>query len=279
MKIFRPVNQVRLTNVAVVRLKSHGIRFEVACFKNKILNYRDGVETNIDEVLQARTVFSNVSKGHIAKQDDIKKAFGTTDIDIVCKKILDKGELQVSEREREATLDNMVKDISGLVSERVTNPITGLPLTTTMIETSLKKIGFSVKMGQPPKKQALKAIEKLCNAFPDYIARAQMRIKILMKADYKEKIVSFIEDDCQGSIITSWDGNTATDKQTMGGKDNSGLKLSEQPPAESTLISIVALCDTIYYRKIDAILSAIGEYYQIQIISSNVHDLDGMHTS
>ena len=38
--IFTPVNQVKLTNVAVVRLKKGGKRFEVACYKNKINDYR-----------------------------------------------------------------------------------------------------------------------------------------------------------------------------------------------------------------------------------------------
>ena len=32
----QPITQVRLTNVAIVRLKSKGHRFEIACFKNKI---------------------------------------------------------------------------------------------------------------------------------------------------------------------------------------------------------------------------------------------------
>jgi ribosome maturation protein SDO1 len=57
-----PVNQVRLTNVAVVRLKRNGKRFEVAAYKNKVLNWRNKVEKDIGEVLQIQTVFSNVSK-------------------------------------------------------------------------------------------------------------------------------------------------------------------------------------------------------------------------
>lgn len=38
--IFTPVNQVKLTNVAVVRLKKGGKRFEVACYKNRINDFR-----------------------------------------------------------------------------------------------------------------------------------------------------------------------------------------------------------------------------------------------
>ncbi len=35
--------QKRLTNIAVVRFKKMGKRFEIACYKNKILNWRNGM--------------------------------------------------------------------------------------------------------------------------------------------------------------------------------------------------------------------------------------------
>ena len=41
MSIFTPTNQIRLTNVAVVRMKRGGKRFEIACYKNKVLSWRD----------------------------------------------------------------------------------------------------------------------------------------------------------------------------------------------------------------------------------------------
>jgi Predicted exosome subunit len=60
--LFQPVGQKRLTNVAVVRHRVGGKRFEVACYRNKAVDWREGVEQDIDEVLQAEAVFSNVSK-------------------------------------------------------------------------------------------------------------------------------------------------------------------------------------------------------------------------
>jgi len=61
-RVMQPVSQVRLTNVAVVRLKKGGQRFEVACYKNKVVNWRNGVETDLDEVLQSQVIFENVSR-------------------------------------------------------------------------------------------------------------------------------------------------------------------------------------------------------------------------
>ena len=51
MKMKNPVNQVRMTNVAVIRLKKGGKKFELACYKNKIMNWRNKQETDINEVL------------------------------------------------------------------------------------------------------------------------------------------------------------------------------------------------------------------------------------
>ena len=60
------MTQVPLTNIAVVRLKRGGKRFEIACYKNKVVNWRNGVEKDIDEVLQMDRVFKDVIKGYYA---------------------------------------------------------------------------------------------------------------------------------------------------------------------------------------------------------------------
>jgi ribosome maturation protein SDO1 len=59
-----------------VRLKKAGKRFELACYHNKVLNWRSKQEGNINEVLQIDKVFVDVSKGEFAKQKDMKAAFG-----------------------------------------------------------------------------------------------------------------------------------------------------------------------------------------------------------
>jgi hypothetical protein len=38
-----PAGQKRLTNIAVVRLKRQGNRYEIACYKNKVGDWRSGV--------------------------------------------------------------------------------------------------------------------------------------------------------------------------------------------------------------------------------------------
>ena len=44
-------------------------------------------------MLQTRTIFTNVSKGVLAKEKDLEEAFGTTDAHAICLEILKKGDL------------------------------------------------------------------------------------------------------------------------------------------------------------------------------------------
>ena len=43
MALFTPVNQKRLTNVSVVRLKMGGNRYELACYPNKVKAWRENL--------------------------------------------------------------------------------------------------------------------------------------------------------------------------------------------------------------------------------------------
>ncbi|XP_036335909.1 ribosome maturation protein SBDS-like [Rhagoletis pomonella] len=175
-KIFTPTNQIRLTNVAVVRLKKGGKRFEIACYKNKVLSWRNNTEKDIDEVLQTHTVFTNVSKGQAAKKDELLKAFGKTDETEVCKEILAKGELQVSEKERQSVLDSQLNSIINSVAALCVNPETRRPYPASIIEKSLKDAHFSVKMNKNTKQQTLDAIKLLREHMP--IERSRMKLRV-----------------------------------------------------------------------------------------------------
>ncbi|TDG53107.1 hypothetical protein AWZ03_000650 [Drosophila navojoa] len=175
-KIFTPTNQIRLTNVAIVRLKKAGKRFEIACYKNKVLSWRNNSEKDIDEVLQTHTIFTNVSKGQTAKKEELLKAFGAKDDTEICKEILSKGELQVSEKERQSVLDSQLNSIVNSVAALCVNPETRRPYPATIIEKSLKDAHFNVKMNKNTKQNTLEAIKILRDHMP--IERSRMKLRV-----------------------------------------------------------------------------------------------------
>merc|ERR1712000_744013 len=141
MPINQPSNQIKLTNVSLVRLKKAKKRFEIACYKNKVLEWRSGIETDLDNVLQIPNVFLNVSKGQTAPNEDLEKAFGKGKTrDEIVLDILKKGELQVGEKERAAQLERVHNEVVGIVASKLVDPKTKRVYTTGMIEKALEML-------------------------------------------------------------------------------------------------------------------------------------------
>jgi len=173
--------QKRLTNVAIVRLTRAGKRFEVACYCNKVVNWRNGVETDLTEVLQSEFVFTNVSKGEFAQSKAMKKAFGTDDQEEVCRRIIQEGELQVSDRERQVQYDSTFRDIATIVCAKCINPQNNRPYTISTIQNAMREIHFAVKPGQSAKQQALEVIRRLQEHMG--LERAPMKIRIRAESE------------------------------------------------------------------------------------------------
>lgn len=208
-KIFTPTNQIRLTNVAVVRMKKGGKRFEIACYKNKVISWRKNIEKDIDEVLQIHSVFTNVSKGAIAKREDLMQAFGKDDITEICKEILAKGELQISEKERQTELAALFKDIATNVAEKCVNPESKRPYPVSIIEKAMKDIHYSVKFNKNAKQQALDVIALLKESLP--LERARMRLKITLNGTKEAKqIKEKINQLCASIEHDDWNSGCTT---------------------------------------------------------------------
>lgn len=207
MAVFQPTGQKRLTNVAVVRMKKAGKRFEIACYPNKVVSWRNKVETDIDEVLQTNTVFVNVSKGEVAKSDVLIKAFGTDNKSEICLQILAKGELQVSEKERHAQQESMFREIATMVADKCVNPDTNRPYTVTLIEGAMKDLHFSVKPTKSSKQQALEVIKQLKETETFKIQRAFMRLKITVPAKDGKKVREKIRKIAKKIESDAFDGD------------------------------------------------------------------------
>ena len=116
-------------------------RFEIACYKNKVLEYRSGIETDLDNVLQIPNVFLSVSKGQTAPTQDLAKAFGPkTTVDDIIQEILRKGEMQVGEKERHAQAERLHNEVLDIVAGKLVDPRSKRVYTTGMIEKALEQI-------------------------------------------------------------------------------------------------------------------------------------------
>lgn len=90
--------------------------------------------------MQIPNVFLNVSKGQVAPNDDLKKAFPGMTRDEIVLEILKKGEIQVGEKERSQELERVHKEVIEIVAGRLVDPKSKRVYTTGMIEKALDQL-------------------------------------------------------------------------------------------------------------------------------------------
>ena len=99
----------------------------------------------------------------MAKKADLNKYFpNKTKADII-EIILDKGDLQITDKEREVQILNMQADIANIINEKCVHPITNRHFTLDSIKAAIKR-------------QALDCIKLLQKRYK--IARAAMKIRL-----------------------------------------------------------------------------------------------------
>jgi ribosome maturation protein SDO1 len=149
-----------------------------------------------------------VSKGEVAKKEDLVKAFGKDDITEICKEILAKGELQVSDKERHAQLESMFKEIATTVADKCVNPETKRPYPVSIIEKSMKDAHYSIKAHRNAKQQALEVIKLLKETIP--LERANMRVKVILHGKEAKKLKEKVVKISTHVENEEWDGDKLT---------------------------------------------------------------------
>ncbi|KAJ5206413.1 Ribosome maturation protein SBDS [Penicillium cf. griseofulvum] len=275
MPINQPSNQIKFTNVSVVRLKKGKKRFELACYKNKLLEYRSGAEKDLDNVLQVPTVFLSVSKAQTAPSAELAKAFGTgTPREEILQEILRKGEVQVGERERKDILERVEKEVLDIVSGRLVDPSTKRVYTTGMIHKALdqltsasgqqqtqasgeangdgeekpsqpkKPLWTGVSATRSAKSQALDAMKALIAWQPIPVMRARMRLRVTCPVSLLKQSVKSAPSAASNKEKEASSGGSKNNKKGKGSKkskrDDSDIEAGQSdveatPKAPSTV--------------------------------------------
>ncbi|XP_056697402.1 uncharacterized protein [Spinacia oleracea] len=140
-----------------------------------------------------------------SKLKDLKTAFLTDDATTICLEILEKGDLQVAGKEREAQLSLQFRDIATIVMENTINPDTKRPYSITMIERLMHDIHFAVDPHKSSKKQALDVIHRLVKKFP--IKRSPMRLRLTVGEQNFSTVLEKI-GTWNGEIVTMDESGT-----------------------------------------------------------------------
>lgn len=169
----------------IARITKDNEHFEILVKPQKALDYRRGKTTTITEVLVTETIFSDANKGTKVSEENLKKAFGTTDSLKIAETILKKGTLQLTTEQRRKMIEDKRRQIIDFISRQAVDPKTNLPHPLLRIENAMGQIHYSIDPFKPAEEQAKEIIKLLRPVLP--LKMEQVSVSVRIPAEYSAK--------------------------------------------------------------------------------------------
>ncbi|MBT0159298.1 ribosome assembly factor SBDS [Candidatus Bathyarchaeota archaeon A05DMB-2] len=162
----------------VARLTKDNEHFEILVKPQKALDYRTGKIAGITEVLAADFIFSDANKGTKVSEEQMRKAFGTTDPLKIADIILKKGTLQLTTEQRHKMIEDKRKQIIDFISRQAVDPKTNLPHPPMRIENAMEQIRYPIDPYKPVEEQAKEIVKLLRPILPLKIEQISVGVRI-----------------------------------------------------------------------------------------------------
>ena len=169
---------VSLDDAVIARLKRGEMHFEVLVDPYTAADLIDGKEVNILQNLAIDTIFEDSKKGKHASKESVQNVFGTTDITEVAKRIILKGEIQLTTEQRQKMQKNKKNRIVDIIVRNAMDPKTKAPHPRQRIELAMDQAGIHVDPFKPVKDQVKTTIEALQALLPLSISNVRISVKI-----------------------------------------------------------------------------------------------------
>ncbi len=172
---------VNLEDAIVARLESHGETFEILIDPDVAKEVRDGKEVELLDRMVIDEVFKDARKGTRPADEKIQEVFGTDDIVEIARRIILKGEVQLTIEQRREIMEGKRRRVIGEIAKNAINPQTNSPHPPTRIELALDEAKFHVDPFKPLDQQVKRAMDLLRPMMP--IKFARNRIAVRMKGE------------------------------------------------------------------------------------------------
>jgi ribosome maturation protein SDO1 len=192
----------------IARYSKAGEHFEILVDPKKAEEFKSGANISIEDVLEADAIFKDSGKGERAKEDGLKKAFGTIIVAEIAAKILKEGEIQLTTEQRKAMADQRRQKIIQSICRDAIDPTNGRPHPPERIKNALEQTHFSIDLHKRFEDQLEDAIKLLRPIIP--LKFEKLKIAVRIPAEYAPKAYSHVhhytllkeEWQKDGSLIT-----------------------------------------------------------------------------
>jgi len=178
-----------MTREIIARIKKAGKKFEILIDQEKYVQYREGKISDLADVLIGDSIFTDLKAATRASEEELKKAFGTTDFLSIAKTIIKEGEVQITAEERQKLVEEKRKRIISLISRRCIDPQTGKPHPMQRIEIAMEQAKVRIDPFKGVEEQYKEVVDALKKILPLRSERRIYAFKVPLNYGAKARIV------------------------------------------------------------------------------------------
>ena len=195
---------VNVDDAVIARLESYGERFEILVDAELAADYKRGEDIEIEKVLAVEEIFKDAHKADKASEENMQKAFETTDPLEVADIIIKKGNIQITANQRRKMQEEKTKQIINKISQEAINPQTKLPHPPKRIEKAMEEAKVHIDPMKTVEEQIEPTVKAILTKIPIRIEKVQIAVKI--PGTYTGKSYSLITQ--YGKLIKEeWENN------------------------------------------------------------------------
>ena len=169
---------VSLDEAVIARLKKGEEHFEVLVDPYAAADLIDGKEVEVLQTLAIDAIFKDSKKGTHASDESLQKNFGTNDTSEIAKRIILKGDIQLTTEQRRKMQKNKRNRIVETIVRNSMDPKTKTPHPRQRIELAMDQAGVHVDPFKPVGEQVKTIIEVLRPIIPISIDQVRISVKI-----------------------------------------------------------------------------------------------------
>ncbi|MEK6757556.1 MAG: ribosome assembly factor SBDS [Nanoarchaeota archaeon] len=170
------------------RIKQTGKHFEIIVDMDAALNFKKG-KGSVSDFLAIDRIFYDNKKGLVASESDLKKAFGTDDINAIAEKIVKSGEILVTQEHRDAEKEKKFKQVVDFLVTNAIDPQTGNPHTAERLKRALESAHVNIK-NAPIESQIPEILSAISRIIP--IKVETKTIKVTVPAIHTGKVYGVV---------------------------------------------------------------------------------------
>jgi ribosome maturation protein SDO1 len=188
------------SNQALIRLTKQGRDFEIIVNPKNAFDYiqqlrhqSEETQKNIDilDIVEIDNIYSDAAKGEKASEDDLMYAFQKTDAVEVAKVILEEGDLQLTQAQRDELAEKKRRYIINFIARNAVDPKTNFPHPPARIENAIEYAKIKVDPFKNVDSQIKDILHRLMEVLP--IKVEQVTIAIRIPAEFGAKAYGLIK--------------------------------------------------------------------------------------